>query len=514
MARRCGESVYWGVRRVIHSVWLASAMAAGMCIGGGAALGQAGRADSAAFVSRLDGAFRRNDAGEMERILREAMTTEVGCELCWKVMQCERADLRVVGASVLASMADAEALARTAQRLDVVNRADERRLLVRAIGPRAAAWRSDRKERDPRGPGGASGKDIEKLLAPFMDDRDKMVRAAAVQALADCGRGEMLERMTGSLGLAPVQVRKWNTTDDTSVVTMAVYGAVASVTGLRPESAAQVREWLAAHRGALAGAEDGKRPWEEGAAVETLPVMRGGRLQTPSLIVRFETKEMRAPGDVSGDEWQRLVETFERGCSRARSAAEGVFGTAHLPPIQLILADDSNIASYGGTAKGYFGFSLGNCVVMRVGRPVVMESVLAHEFVHIIHQANYRSQPRWIMEGMAESLSKSAVSSGWPARIRHASPELQKRLATGAVSGVIRWTSSGSSGEPYELYEQGHLVVDYLRFGGFTCPEARLNVLMGRLARGESADRALRDAYGMTVAEMDRGVLKWLGMGK
>jgi hypothetical protein len=463
------------------------------------------------YAARLDGALKKNDAVEVERALREAMGTEGGSGLCWKVMQSARPDVRLIGASVLASMGDAGTLAKTAKGLDVTTHADERRVLVRAIGRRAKAWTSIRKMADTayaRQP----GKEIEALLADFLNDRDKMVRVAAVQALADTGRAEMLDRLLGSLALAPVQVRKWNTSEDTSILTMAIYGAVSSLTGLRPESAQQVRDWINAHKSAFAGAEDGKRPWETAENAERLPAMKGGRLNTPSLIVRFETKDLPAPSDVSSEDCRKLVETFERGCAKARAAAEPVFGTAHLPPIQLILADDSNIASFGGTAKGYFGFSLGNCVVMRVGQPVVMESVLAHEFVHIIHQANYNSQPRWLMEGVAESLSKSPASSPWPAAIKHASTDLQKRMMSGAVSGVIRWTASGNSGEPMELYEQGHIVVDYLRFGGFTAPEVRLNVLMGRLARGESPDRALHDAYGMTTSEMDKGLLAWIGL--
>ena len=89
-------------------------------------------------------------------------------------------------------------------------------------------------------------------------------------------------------------------------------------------------------------------------------------------------------------------------------------------------------------------------------------------------------------------------------QIKQATPDLQKRIAAGAVSGVIRWTTGGNSGEAYELYQLGHLVIDYLRFGGFTMPEVRLNVLMGRMARGESPDRALRNAYGLTPAELDK----------
>jgi len=140
----------------------------------------------------------------------------------------------------------------------------------------------------------------------------------------------------------------------------------------------------------------------------------------------------------------------------------------------------------------------------------VVASVLAHEYVHIIHSANYEDQPRWMAEGLAESLSKSRGESMLAlAPIGQRGPVLARARA-GPATRVTARRTGGNSGEDTELYRDAYSLVDFLRFGQFSTPNARLHGLTGRLPRGETADRAFQGAFGLSVKELDRLLPAWL----
>ena len=134
---------------------------------------------------------------------------------------------------------------------------------------------------------------------------------------------------------------------------------------------------------------------------------------------------------------------------------------------------------------------------------------LAHEYIHIIHNSRYEKQPRWLSEGLAESLTRSPSHSMWnavgPSGQRRPAP----RTGRGFCLSVTRWDSEGSTNENPSLYSRAHIFTDYLRFG-FVAGEARLACLMGRLSRGEPSQRAIEAVYGVPVDQMDAALQAWL----
>lgn len=125
-----------------------------------------------------------------------------------------------------------------------------------------------------------------------------------------------------------------------------------------------------------------------------------------------------------------------------------------------------------------------------------MASVLAHEYVHIIHSANYEDQPRWMAEGLAESLSKSRGESMLAlAPVGQRGPVLARARA-GPATRVTAWRTGGNSGEAPELYRDAYALVDFLRFGQFSTPNARLHGLTGRLPAAKRPTGRFRGRLG------------------
>lgn len=405
----------------------------------------------------------------------------------YELITHQRDSVRPVGVALMREKATPADLAAAARALNQREHADERRLLVRALGSRR-------------------GENVYDLAASFLSDRDLMVRAAALAVLADVGRPEAVGLFMHDLRDVPAVREKYDD-DEQGILNATMYGVVAALTDLRPQRPADVQRWWEAARGAPAR----KLGWPERDPRSPLEGRRSGRrfYLTPQFDVFFRLgSEDTIPtrGDLS---WEKLADMIEDAAGAARASAEPVFGRVHVPPVRFYLADDRQFPALAGNTF-FGGVSTGNEVVLRLARPDVMAAVMTHEYVHVIHQFQFRDQPRWMVEGLAESLTLSPERSIWSmARVQRLG--IERDVERGAFGQITQWSDSGSSDsrEP-KRYALSHLAIDYLRFAGFVAPDERLFMLMGRLARRQSDARALEDLYGIPVRELDRRVRDWV----
>jgi len=145
-----------------------------------------------------------------------------------------------------------------------------------------------------------------------------------------------------------------------------------------------------------------------------------------------------------------------------------------------------------------------------VERAPLVASVLAHEYVHIIHSANYEDQPRWMAEGLAESLSNSRGESMLAlAPIGQRGPILARARA-GPATRVTARRTGGNSGEDTELYRDAYALVDFFAVRPVQHAERAAARPDGSAARGETADRAVQGAFRLSVKEIDRLLPAWL----
>ncbi|MEZ6242838.1 MAG: hypothetical protein R3B57_07315 [Phycisphaerales bacterium] len=457
-----------------------------LALAAGRVMAQEGGADKA---RALEQAVMSKNLRGVERALDDLWNSdrEKAREMAWTLLTQGPEDQRPIALASFVTHASVEELSQLAN-ADALRREEGARvMLVRALGTR---------------PGAETIAEARK----FLRDSSRLVRAAAVEALADLGDVGSIALYYRKMTSVPSQVVNWKD-DDAQIEQMAMYGAVSALTDLRPEHASEVQLWIKEHAKDIDSFTPPPPP-EERTGEWTY--WDNDTLSTPSFEVQFELGNTADAGAMQGRSgWEEISKGLEQSAAAARRAAEPIFGKIHLPPVRLVLANDQTISKFGGPSRGYAGFASGNKIVMRFENWGAAQRTLVHEYVHIIHSAYQTDQPRWLSEGLAESLSKSPTSSAWAGIGASRAASLGEALNKGLVSETLRWDRSGSSNEPPELYAQGHAVVDYLRFGPFTAPEARLRDLMARISKGQRPQQAIETLYG-PVRDLDEGIRRWI----
>jgi hypothetical protein len=443
----------------------------------------------AEVTRELDKAWRAGDQAAVEDGLNRGWTIDErwGKDNALKVVQTGAPGFRPVGAAVLARRGDAPTLVIAADHLDERKYPDERRLFVRRLSKSG-------EEQQP---------EIVKDLKRFLADKDPGVKLAAIGALADLGDAAALRLLAERAGEVPAQRESFNANDQ-GLIDMHLYGALRSIADLRPLRSSDVAAWYDK------GAPIPKRQKFDPEEMRIVEGKRGGRkyYETPTFDLYYRIgAEDDAPSGALGV--RPFTRASEGAVRAALAASQAIFGVPHLPIIRLYIADERQFQAIGGQAN-FGGVAKGNEIVLRLGRNETMSMTLAHEYVHIIHSAHYQDQPRWMSEGLAESLTLSPDESVWNGA-RVARLNLRKEVEAGVFSEITQW-DTGGSGDAKEgiRYSLAHIAIDTLRHTGFAAPEERLAFLMGRLERKENAARALEQLYGMNLRELDDRVRGWL----
>jgi len=436
-------------------------------------------------IQRMTKAVMRNDQPGLYAAMEQLWNLDAkrGGQSCVELITKGHSHHRPIALDILAKRATGEQLVGVVGMLGVNKYPEERRWLLRWAGTKEDATVD--------------------LLTPHLRDQDRYVQIAAVLALADLGDVTAMRELSRSLPPPPLKGR-W-AGDKSEMLAMAKYGAVRTLTGLRPDSSTDVRRWMRENARGLDGMSPPSRP----DPAESFEFDKD-QLRTPSLDIRFAAENYGEVIKSAGIEsWAEFAIAMERAVEFSSASAASIFGPIHLPAIELILADQRSIARYGGTSRGYLGFALGNRISMMFRDWPFVQGTLAHEYIHIIHGANYEDQPRWLSEGLAESLTRSPNRSMWKAVGPSGQRRPAPRTGRGFCLSITRWDSEGSTNENPDLYTRAHLFTDYLRFG-FVAGEARLACLMGRLSRGDPSQRAIEAVYGVLVDQMDAGLDEWL----
>lgn len=468
-------------------------------------------------VRAIDQAASMADWSELERLIGAYWAVEPAnaFERSRRLAGVNDPAIAVVGHALIARHGDADQVGRMARTLSGPTQRGARRLLVRSLGTK--------------------GPDAEGYITEFLEHQESETRMAAMQAAADTGDPRWVLRAAGALRQPPVAETSWSD-DDNDRERMMFYGLLQALTGARPVTSAEAERALAElrARAGQAGAGPRQRDGQEpGATAPVDPLVqhyaaqraarvendivrlgagsftRGVRLAAAELPEGESTARPIDPADGGG-----LLRRMEASVDDAISAARPVMGPMPMPLIRLTLCDDTFLIGEIGTSN-FQGVAKGNRVIISQENinATALASVMRHEFVHILHGLAYPDQPRWLSEGLADSLSQSATGSSWPARIARMDAEFIELVRSGPASTLAAWEAGPTSG-PREgmLYALAFLVVDHLRFGGYAAPAERLSFLMDAIDRGSSPRAALEAAYGVSIRELDGRVLEWVGV--
>lgn len=453
---------------------------------------QRGRVPTAAREAQAEftRAVRTGDEVAIAEALRGVWEadTNSGAQASLHLIQRGRPHMSPMAVGALLRWGDAELLSASAAELNAARNRDERRLLVRAIG---------------------STEDIDALerLRPFLRDSDELVQAAAIAAIADLGEPEGLTLFADRYPMRPTEQAQRN---DRLALELTMHGAALTLTGRAMHTQDDLRTWMREREDGARGRGATRRSGGVERGFNDLPPDRDGRFTTPSFDGRFMVGDLdRTIRDAGAPGWRELYRGLEDAAKSAKSGAEGVFGKAHLPALELRLADERMVAAAGGGPRGFYGFRRPGQVIIHFDNWERVRASVANLTIHSIEMASLGPIPRWLSEGVAESLTRSAQRSEWVGP-KYAGAGLTDDVQRGAFSTVRQWTGDVGSNEDPKLYQLAHLAVDYLRYGGFSDANVRLSMLLGRMSRGESEATALQAVYGLSMRELDAGLREWV----
>ncbi|MFZ4575876.1 MAG: HEAT repeat domain-containing protein [Phycisphaerales bacterium] len=447
------------------------------------ALAQQEEAPRPPALELLERAWKAKDSAGMAAALDEAWKADPGSakKRTLQVLASESEFFRPAAMGALARHADSKTLAGVIRSTD--RRAvGERRWLTYALADR------------PK-------EEALEVLTGLLRDSDVLVRAAAVTALAHFGDAEALRAAAHLLREHPAW-KPDSSGDDQHALQMALFGAFEHVTHKRPPTAKAAKE-------ALAATAASKEP-APAADPEGKPERFTLRGKSFVELRRFNlTFDLGPDARVS----EERVSVFEKQiipvAEQMSEASKGVFGPILPASVRLVIADQQRFSAYAGNSFRP-GVSQGNQVVLRDMNPEQTRAVLAHEYVHVLQQAAFPKQPRWLQEGIAESLSQSKKTTSWNlAAVRAA--RLEADLTNGVFGSVLNWDSAASSGDrETRLYRLSHLAIDSLRFGDYGDADLRLFLLMSRIGEGETPETALQSLYDADPTELDARLRRWV----
>ncbi|MBS0197350.1 MAG: hypothetical protein JSR77_11385 [Planctomycetes bacterium] len=399
---------------------------------------------------------------------------------------------RPVGAAAIVAHADVKTLAGLAKRLSRTEFPDERRLFVRALGVRAVEARKGKE------PDAKAVQEVSDAAGAFVNDTDTAVAASAILALADTGDIRNVGRFIDEFVDVPAFTSK-PPGNDRNLLSRACAGAFKELTGERPKSLAEVKQWWAANKNDPKKKEKGPLPESDNwSGQKFCPVDRF------NLFYRIGSKVGEvAEGPLSPAE---IGPALAAAAARAEQVLRPVLGTAHVPELRVYLCDPNQFNAKASN-RTFAGQTQGNEIILKVENVKAVPQVMWHEYIHAIHDSNFSNQPRWLSEGVAMSYTISAKGKA----PRELDANMQVILKRGAFTEMINW-NSGGSGDSLEgaRYATAHLCIDYLRFSGFGAADTRIFYVMARLSRHQAARLALESVYGKSIKDMDQAVREFV----
>jgi hypothetical protein len=431
--------------------------------------------------SRLEQAWKANDTAQLASILDDAWTNDpVSAKKRTLQVLASDSDLfRPAAIAALGRHADAETLAsviRSTNRRAV----GERRWLTYAL--------SDRPKEESA-----------EHLTALLRDQDLLIRAAAATGLARLKDPALLEPLLPLLREHPAW-KPESSGDDQHSLQMALFGAIENATHQRPASSRDAKAALASLQDSPPSTPDPDKKPERFS-------LRG---KTFLILPRFNLSfDLGPAAQISDARVRQLEKEVFPVADRMNAAATKVFGPLLPASVRLIIADQQRFSGYAGNSFRP-GVSQGNQVVLREMSPELTEQVLGHEYIHVLHEAAFPKQPRWLMEGMAESISLSTAESVWNLEeVRRAG--LERDVSKAVFAAILNWDGAASSGDQEtRLYRLAHMAVDSLRFGPYGDRDVRLFLMMSRIGEGENPNAVLKSLYGADPRELDRRLQQWL----
>lgn len=266
---------------------------------------------------------------------------------------------------------------------------------------------------------------------------------------------------------------------------------------------AREKEALDALRKAESAEEGFVHPWRSNM-IQVLEVIESKYLTIPSRNFVFKLHPECEPV---------LREMLPPFYEMTRSDYGARYGYVPTQPVQIEVFrrfDDFSVRSVGFAGFGALGVCFGPLIT--AVSPLAEEfrsnfsylDTAWHEYAHVVHLALSRGRvPRWFTEGLA-TLEEKKRNPGFD---RHMELDLLEARATGNIYPIMELNSAFRGPRIIFGYYQGGLICEYLEK---KTSAARFVDALKMFGEDAPLDDVIQKSFGMTVAELDAGFLKFV----
>ncbi|MDT5269754.1 MAG: hypothetical protein QOH49_1940 [Acidobacteriota bacterium] len=254
----------------------------------------------------------------------------------------------------------------------------------------------------------------------------------------------------------------------------------------------------------------------------------GAARQTSGVAwVSVHTRNFLVEGRADEVELRRVAARLEEYRAAFARLLSGEHFDAGVPTTIVIFPDDAAYAPFkprlgGQVARGVAGYfqpgtDVNYITLARDGDLARDPSTLLHEYTHLLVNNHFRAAPLWLKEGLAEFYSTARLSSdgrrltlGEPHERRPL--ELRRHELIPLSTLLALDQTSPTYADPAQrglFYAQSWALVHYLSEarGGRGGALARFTDL---LADGAKTEDALREAFGLSIAELETGLAAYV----
>ncbi|MBV8859757.1 MAG: DUF1570 domain-containing protein [Acidobacteria bacterium] len=247
--------------------------------------------------------------------------------------------------------------------------------------------------------------------------------------------------------------------------------------------------------------------------------------------VSVRTGNFLVEGGADEAELRRVASQLEAYRAAFSRLLSGEYFDAGVPTAVVVFPDDAAYAPFkpriGGhvarSVAGYFqpGTDVNYITLARDGDLARDPSTLLHEYTHLLVNNHFSAAPLWLKEGLAEFYSTARLSAdGRRLTLGEASARRPRELRTRELLPLKTLLTLDQTSPVYQdpeqrglFYAQSWALVHYLSEarGGRGGALARFTDI---LAEGAGVEDALRQAFNLSVAELEAGLAAYVRFGR
>ena len=252
--------------------------------------------------------------------------------------------------------------------------------------------------------------------------------------------------------------------------------------------------------------------WAQGSGA--VPLREWERVQSPHFIV---------VGDVSGNELRRVAEQMEQFHELLGLLLDRQ--NLRVPDTTVIVFKNSR--TYGPfqpvfqgkitPVAGYFSPGPMNYVTLASNREGDYQSVVYHEYVHLILSHAIGMMPAWMGEGLAEFYGNSQIASGGKSAqlgnlVQHHIWRLQKEMLPLATLAGIGHDSPfyNERDKSSVFYAESWALIHYLQLGKDRKYAPKIGAFLDGIANRQTIDQAAQAHLGVSGAQLESELQDYL----